>query len=214
MDDRLDQLLGTEYPIVLAPFGGVSSIELTTIVSQLGGLGSYGLYGYSADQIAETFQRLRAATSRPFAVNLWLPTGAEQAPERESHDRYAASLAPFFDELDLTLPPMPDRYLPAFEDQIEAVLELGPAVISFVFGVPPADVVTEAHRSDSLIFGTATTVDEALALEEGGVDAIVATGAEAAGRRGTESPSSNRPSGLWSGLWRLSPKSPTRYRSR
>ncbi|HEU4757416.1 MAG TPA: 2-nitropropane dioxygenase, partial [Agromyces sp.] len=40
---RLTELLGVRHPIVLGPFGGLSSVELTATVSELGGLGSYGL---------------------------------------------------------------------------------------------------------------------------------------------------------------------------
>ena len=43
--NRLTELFGTEVPVVLGPFGGVSSVELTAAVSDGGGLGSYGLYG-------------------------------------------------------------------------------------------------------------------------------------------------------------------------
>jgi nitronate monooxygenase len=181
--DRLNRLLEIEIPIVLAPFGGLSSVELTTTVSRLGGLGSYGLYGYSPDRIRETAAAIRAATDRPFAVNLWLPTGDEVEPDPEEFRRYATALAPLFERLGLPLPECPDRYLPSFEEQVEAVLELAPAAVSFVFGVPPAEVVEEAHRRGTKVIGTATTVDEALALERGGVDAIVATGSEGAGHR-------------------------------
>jgi nitronate monooxygenase len=181
--NRLCPLLGFDIPIVLAPFGGLSSVELTATVSSLGGLGSYGLYGYEPDQIRETVDAIRAETDRPFAVNLWLPTGDEVGPDPGEFERYAATLAPLFERLGLPLPECPDRYLPSFEEQVEATLELAPAAISFVFGVPPADVVEEAHRRGTKVIGTATTVDEALALGQGGVDAIAATGAEGAGHR-------------------------------
>ena len=46
MSWKLEELLGIADPIVLGPFGGASSIELTALVSEAGGLGSYGLYGY------------------------------------------------------------------------------------------------------------------------------------------------------------------------
>lgn len=45
MTNRLSRLLRTELPIVLGPFGGLSSVDLTATVSNGGGLGSYGLYG-------------------------------------------------------------------------------------------------------------------------------------------------------------------------
>lgn len=183
MDNRLGQLLGIDIPIVLAPFGGLSSIELTATVSRLGGLGSYGLYGYEPDRIRETVAAIRAETDRPFALNLWLPTGDEVEPDPAEFERYAATLAPLFERLGLPLPECPDRFLPSFDEQVEAVLELAPAAVSFVFGVPPAEVVAEARRRGTKVVGTATTVDEAVVLERGGVDLVVATGAEGAGHR-------------------------------
>jgi NAD(P)H-dependent flavin oxidoreductase YrpB (nitropropane dioxygenase family) len=76
----LRALLGIRHPVVLAPFGGISSVELTAAVSSAGGLGSYGLYGYDGDRIRQTAAALRAATAAPFALNIWLPTGDEVAP--------------------------------------------------------------------------------------------------------------------------------------
>jgi len=183
VNNRLSQLLGIDIPIVLAPFGGLSSVELTATVSRLGGLGSYGLYGYEPDRIRETVAAIRAETDRPFALNLWLPTGDEVEPDPGEFERYASTLAPLFERLGLPLPECPDHFLPSFEDQIEAALDLVPAAVSFVFGIPPAEVIAEAHRRGTKVVGTATTVAEAVALDRGGVDAIAATGAEGAGHR-------------------------------
>ena len=184
---RLTELLGIEHPIVLGPFGGLSSVELTAAVSELGGLGSFGLYGYEAGRIAETAAALRAATDRPFNLNVWLPLtdAATDAPlDRDGYDRTVDALRPFFDEVGLPVPAEPPAsYLPPFEEQWAAVLEARPAVASFVFGVPPADVVEGARARGIRLVGTATSVDEAIALDAGGVDAIVATGLEAGGHR-------------------------------
>ncbi|WP_136707234.1 DUF561 domain-containing protein [Agromyces sp. H66] len=179
----LAELLGVERPIVLGPFGGLSSIELTAAVSERGGLGSYGLYGYDPARILETAAALRAATDRPFALNLWVPHDEVEQVPAEEFQRYARALLPFFDELGLELPERPDRYLPPFEAQLDAVLEARPAAVSFVFGVPSAAVVEAAHAMGIAVVGTATNVDEAVALERGGADAIVATGPEAGGHR-------------------------------
>ena len=184
---RFTERLGIRHPILLGAFGGLSSVELTAAVSELGGLGSYGLYGYDAARIAETAAALRAATNRPFALNLWLPLATEAERRAQRDDAVfadaAAALRGFYDELDLPLPDRPDWFLPSFDEQWAAVLEARPAVASFVFGMPPADVVTSARELGITVVGTATTVDEAVALASGGVDAIIATGPEAGGHR-------------------------------
>ena len=77
----------------------------------------------------------------------------------------------------------PAEYLPSFDEQWDAVLEARPAVASFVFGVPSANVVESARARGIRLVGTATSVDEAIALDASGVDAIVATGLEAGGHR-------------------------------
>ncbi|MFB7845303.1 NAD(P)H-dependent flavin oxidoreductase [Microbacterium sp. NPDC056052] len=178
----LTDLLDIRTPVVLGPFGGLSSIPLVAAVSAAGGLGSYGLYGYDAERIRATVAGIRAATRRPFGLNIWLPRGDEVEPGAE-HDEYAAALAPFFAEVGAEVPARPEAYLPPLDEQLAAVIEAAPAVLSVVFGVPSASLVDDAHRRGINVIGTATTVAEAQALAEGGVDAIVATGAEAAGHR-------------------------------
>ena len=72
----------------------------------------------------------------------------------------------------------------ASRSQAEAVLEARPAAFSFVFGIPDERVL-EAFRERGIVtLGTATTPDEAVALDEAGIDIIVASGAEAGGHRG------------------------------
>ncbi|MFY9714677.1 MAG: DUF561 domain-containing protein [Microbacterium sp.] len=178
----LRTLLGIEHPIVLGPFGGLSSVALTTVVSEAGGLGSYGLYGYDGDRIRSTAAELRAATSRPFALNLWLPTGDEVEPNAQ-HAIFAQALQPYFEAVGVEIPARPSNYLPDLAEQLDAIWDAAPAVLSFVFGVPSAEVVEKAHRRGIRVVGTATTVAEARALADGGVDAIVATGSEAGGHR-------------------------------
>ncbi|HWD61851.1 MAG TPA: DUF561 domain-containing protein [Humibacter sp.] len=183
MVSRLTRLLGVEAPIVLGPFGGLSSVSLTATVSDLGGLGSYGLYGYDAERILKTADALRAATSHPFALNLWLPTGAERDATDEEYARAAEATRPLFERVGMSVPQRPERYLPPFEEQLEAALEARPAALSFVFGVPERSILDAAHARGIVVLGAATTVDEAVALAAGGIDAIVATGAESAGHR-------------------------------
>lgn len=182
---RFEERIGTSLPVVLGPFGGLSSVDLTATVSEAGGLGSFGLYGFSADRIRSTAASLRARTARPFAFNLWLPL---QLPGEHAVDRaeFAASveaLGRLFDDAGAERPAWPIALPPSFDEQIEAALAAEPAVLSFIFGVPPAEVVAAAHERGIVVVGTATTVAEARALAAGGVDAIVASGSESAGHR-------------------------------
>lgn len=180
---RLEELLGIDDPIVLGPFGGVSSVGLTAGVSECGGLGSYGLYGYQPDRIVRTIDEIRAETTRPFAVNLWLATGDEVTPADIDLAPYSHALAPLFASVGLAEPEPPEAFLPDLQDQLDAVFESGPAVLSVVYGVPSAAVLDAAHHRGIRVIGAATTVEEAIALDVAGVDVIVATGFEAAGHR-------------------------------
>ncbi|AZS43146.1 Nitronate monooxygenase [Microbacterium oleivorans] len=184
MTRDLQTLFGIDTPIVLGPFGGMSSVALTASVSQAGGLGSFGLYGYSGERIRETAAALQAATTRPFALNLWLPTGDEVSPGDVDLAAAREAVAPLLEAARVEAqPPLPAAFLPSLEEQLDAVWDAAPAVLSVVFGVPDATVVDEAKRRGIRVVGTATSVAEAVALADGGVDAIVASGAEAAGHR-------------------------------
>lgn len=179
------RLVGIDLPIVLGAFGGASSTALTAAVSNAGGLGSYGLYGMGADRIRQTVDELRALTERPFALNLWLPLNGHE-PEAPSAERFATYLAPlegYFRELGIEPPEPPAVYLPPFDDQLDAVIAARPAALSLVYGVPSAEVLERCRRAGIVTIGTATTPEEARALAQAGLDAVVATGMEAAGHR-------------------------------
>lgn len=178
--------LGLRHPIVQGPFGsGLSSDALLVTVSEAGGLGSYGVQHLSPAQIRDTGARLHAATRRPFNLNLWVSNhdAGGLALSRAQFDAAIARFRPYYEALGIEPPAMPERYGWDFEQQAEALLEVRPAVFSFVFGVPSAALLEECRRRGIVTAGTATTLDEALALEHAGVDVIVASGMEAGGHR-------------------------------
>lgn len=184
------ELFGVRIPLVLGPFGGLSSVSLASAVSNAGGLGSFGLYGYDPERIRHTAAELRAKTDKPFNMNLWLEQSdldRNKADARHPTEaEFAAWLEPlvsYFTELGVPRPTLPDRFLPSFDEQFEALLGCKPAVASFVYGVPAASVLERCRAAGIRTIGSATTVDEAVALDAAGIDAIVATGAEAGGHR-------------------------------
>ncbi|MET1019813.1 MAG: nitronate monooxygenase [Microterricola sp.] len=180
----MTRALGIELPIVLGPFGGLSSVALTAAVSNAGGLGSFGLYGYDAERIRSTALALREQTGQPFALNLWLPHGQQNPHSDDAEFRaWLEPLKPFFAELGIPLPPQPQSYLPDVEEQFDALIDARPAVASFVFGVPSEQQIERLHSAGISVLGTATTVAEGRALAAAGVDGVVASGFEAGGHR-------------------------------
>jgi nitronate monooxygenase len=152
-------------------------------VGEAGALGFIGAAYLTPPQIVEAARAVRARTARPFGVNLFVPLPAPEAPRdpRPALER----VAPFYAELGLPAPALPAGGREAFDEQFAAALETGAAVFSFTFGLLPAPATAAVKARGMVLLGTATTVDEALALERAGVDAVVAQGSEAGGHRGT-----------------------------
>jgi nitronate monooxygenase len=179
--------LGLAAPIVQGPFGsGLSSVDLVAAVCEAGMLGSFGVHHLDGDGIRAVAKDIRTRTERPFALNLWIPLDANEGkPLPDAQFTTACDLLrPYFDELGVPLPgQQPASFLPRFEGQIAALLDVRPAVFSFVYGVPGADVLAECRARGIVTIGTATTPAEAELLAAAGVDMIVASGFEAGGHR-------------------------------
>jgi nitronate monooxygenase len=180
------KLLGIDYPIVQGPFGGgLSSVMLTSTVSNAGGLGSFGGQPFTANEIIETCKAIRKVSNKPFNMNLWVHDRDARLATfgHQDYIKLVELFKPYFKELGLPDPEIPTNLGPKFENQIEAIFEAKPAVFSFVYGIPSADILQKCKTIGIITVGAATTVDEAIALENAGVDAIVATGFEAGGHR-------------------------------
>jgi nitronate monooxygenase len=185
--NRLTKKLGIDYPIIQGPLGGLSSQRLTAAVSNFGGLGSFGALSLSPEEIKNVISQIRSLTSKPFAVNLWVSMeddGARTSDEA-AFNRSLAPLASYFAELQAPRPQFKPYSLIRFEDQARILLDEKVPVFSFIFGIPPKEILDECRAKGIVTIGTATTPDEAVALQEAGVDAIVASGFEAGGHRGS-----------------------------
>ena len=186
-DNRLTSRLGLQYPIIQGPLGGLSSQRLTASVSNYGGLGSFGAHGLKPEAIRNVIREIKGLTAKPFAMNLWVSVedeGASTSTEKAFH-RSLAPLAKHIESVEGAKP----TYLPyeaiRFEDQVQVLLDEGISVFSFIYGIPSKQILDDFRRQGTVLIGTATTVDEAIALEQAGVDVIAASGFEAGGHRGS-----------------------------
>jgi nitronate monooxygenase len=179
----LQQLLGVQFPIIQAPMAGFQASEMAIAVSGAGGLGSLpcALLNFHAMQTELT--AIRARTDKPFNVNFFCHSPPEPDAQREAGWR--ALLQPYFEELGIVSSDAPAPSRTPFSAAAADVLEpFKPAVVSFHFGLPAADLLKRVKGWGSKVLASATTVAEALWLSRAGVDAIIAQGVEAGGHRG------------------------------
>jgi nitronate monooxygenase len=162
--------------------GGGDTPALVAAVSEAGGLGSIGAAYLTPEQIAAACAAVRAKTRRPFGINLFAP----QPPPLDVDASSAVSrVAPFFAQLGLAAPTAPSPPVSGFDAQFAAAIDGGASLFSFTLGMLPAAAFAAIKAKGLVLAGTATTVDEAVALERAGVDVVVAQGSEAGGHRGT-----------------------------
>ena len=70
MRTRLTDALEIEHPVMLAGMGGVSYHRLVAAVSEAGGFGCLGASAMSQDEMVEEIRAVKAATTKPFGVDL------------------------------------------------------------------------------------------------------------------------------------------------
>lgn len=177
-------LLGIAHPIIQAPMGQHAGPALVAAVCNAGALGSLGCGTMSIDSARRRIAQVRHASARPFNLNFF----AHSAPliDTETADLVRARLAFYYGLLGLGAVPRPTDPLPRFDEKrLQLILTTRPRAVSFHYGIPPAAMVAQIRRAGCVVIGSATTVAEAKALEQHGVDAVIAQGIEAGGPRGT-----------------------------
>jgi nitronate monooxygenase len=192
---KITEMLGIDYPILQGPFGGnLSSVELVTTVSNAGGMGGYGAYTLSPQEIVDLANQINVLTNKPYNINLWVSDcdALNGTVSDQEYDEVAKLFRPYFDEAGIPLPGKPAPFKSRFENQVQVILDVRPKVFSFVFGIPSSDILEECRKRGIKTQGAATTVDEALALDGAGVDAVIASGFEAGGHRSSFQASSEQ----------------------
>jgi nitronate monooxygenase len=176
--------LGTSLPIIQAPMAGSQGHALAVAVSNAGGLGSLPSALLSTEALRNELETFRAHTGAPFNLNFFCHTPPTPSAEREA--AWRATLAPYYKEYGIdpaTIPSGPGR-TPFNAESLALIEAFRPAVVSFHFGLPPADLLVRVRATGAKILSSATTLDEARWLEAQGANAIIVQGLEAGGHRG------------------------------
>ncbi|GGT08052.1 nitronate monooxygenase [Streptomyces chromofuscus] len=171
-------------PIVQAPMaGGVSVPRLAAAVSEAGGLGFLAAGYKTADGMYQEIKQVRGLTARPFGVNLFMPQ--PDVAEPAAVDVYAHQLAGEAAWYETELGDPDSGRDDGYDTKLAVLLDNPVPVVSFHFGVPSREVLDSLRRVGTLTLVTATTPDEARAVEQAGADAVIVQGAEAGGHQGT-----------------------------
>lgn len=175
---------GLRVPIVLAPMAGACPVALSAAVARAGGMGAMGAVLSQPGDIDAWVADFRQAGGGPAQVNLWIP---DDPPVRDRAGE--AAMRDFLGHWGPSVPVEAGDAVPAdFDAQFEAVLRAAPAVASSILGVFRPDQVQRLKAAGIAWFACATTLNEALAAQEAGADAVVAQGFEAGGHRGAFEP--------------------------
>jgi nitronate monooxygenase len=180
----ISQLFGIELPIIQAPMAGVQLGALAAAVSEAGALGSLPCAMLTPETMRKELELVTARTRKPYNVNFFCHTPPRV--DEPAQARWRAALAPYYRELGIDPAGIvvgPGRA--PFSEESAAVLEsFRPPVVSFHFGLPEKALLERVKGWGAKVISSATTVEEAVWLEQHGVDAVIAQGVEAGGHRG------------------------------
>src|SRR5687768_1217131 len=160
--------IGLALPVIQAPMAGVQGSAMAIAVSEAGGLGSLPCAMLSPEAIRKECLAIRSATSRPYNVNFFCHRPPEPDAAREK--AWRAALAPYFREHGIdadAIPAGPGRN-PFSHEAADVLEEFKPAVVSFHFGLPAPELLARVRAWGSIVWSSATTVDEARWLEDHG----------------------------------------------
>ncbi|MCE3045246.1 nitronate monooxygenase family protein [Legionella sp. 16cNR16C] len=180
----LSKQAGSILPVIQAPMaGGITTPELAAAVSNCGGLGSIGAGYLEPEALKKHIQATKRLTSKPFAVNLFIPekityTDNEMLEAVRDINRAA-------DDLKYPVSAVSPPFSPDFDKQLQVVVEEKVPVFSFTFGVLKEAQLRLLKANNIFVYGTATSLPEAKMLAETGVDAVCLQGLEAGGHRGS-----------------------------
>jgi nitronate monooxygenase len=169
---------GLRLPILQSPMAGACPPKLAVAVAEAGGMGASGVLLDPPERIKEWVEQFRSGSSGAFQLNIW-------TPDPPSHDQDRIDAARKFLRRFGTPGSSASGPAPVFREQCEAMLTARPTVISSIMGLFDLNYVRRLHEQGISWFACATTLDDALAAQQAGADAIVAQSMEAGGHRGT-----------------------------
>jgi len=181
--NTLCELLGMRWPLIQAPMAGAQGAAMALAVGGTGALGSLPCAMLAPEALQRELAPL-VASGRPYNLNFFCHT--PPVPDAAREAAWRAALAPFCAEVGIDVNAAPagagrQPFSAALADLIEP---LRPPIVSFHFGLPEPALLARVKAWGARVLSSATTLEEALWLQDRGADAVIAQGLEAGGHRG------------------------------
>jgi nitronate monooxygenase len=133
------------------------------------------------ERVREQVADVRERTDGPINLNFF----SFSMPGPTDDSAWRKILRPYYIQFGVN-EPQASALRTAFDEAYCAIVEeVKPEVVSFHFGLPGGTLLKRVKAAGAKVIASATTVAEAVWLEKGGVDAVIATGFEAGGHRGS-----------------------------
>lgn len=177
-------------PIFQAPMAGVATPALAAAVSNAGGLGGLGVGTAGVEAARKIITEIQQLTSKAYNVNLFVHQTPNK-PEPKLDNAFLEALKPLYEEANMESPKnLPEAALSFLDDNelLDLLLDMKPPVVSFHFGLPPDETIKRFKELGIVLMASATSLNELRAIEEAGLDAVIAQGSEAGGHRGVFNP--------------------------
>jgi len=183
-------LFKIKYPIVQAGMADVAGPELVAAVSNAGGLGILTATMVPPDILRQRIQKIRELTDKPFGVNLILHNDLFPPADFDIKDETVEEVQNLLNgfRAELGIPESkakPPKLPPLIQMAFNVILEENVPVFSIGLGNPTKEMVKQCHKKGMKVMAMVSTLQDALAVNENGVDVIVAQGSEAGGHRST-----------------------------
>jgi nitronate monooxygenase len=186
----LCDMLGVEYPVMLAGMGTAGGYTLTAAVSNAGGLGMLGATFLWPDELRSWIRKTRELTDKPFGVDILLPAAIPKDFDLSKLKEYIpAEHTAFVQKMakDFGVEGARMKEWPISEEfgrsQFQVVKE--EKVPFFALGLGTPDwLIPEAHEAGIKIVSLVGNVRNAVRINKMGADIVIAQGHDAGGHTG------------------------------
>jgi len=186
--NSITKLLDIKYPIIQAPMFGVSTPDMVAAASKANCLGSLALGDMNGSDCSKLIRATKQLTNKNFAVNIFVHQIPKVTDElRNNYDKTKNFLQQLAKQnhLEVEFPNLEDIKLNSYHEQIDVMIAEDCKIVSFTFGNLDSESIEKLKNNGTILIGTCTSVNEALILENSGIDIICVQGIEAGGHRGS-----------------------------